>query len=182
MLPSSAAAIVTELGTAMLRRIGMRMFVIVAMLVAVAGCGTGSAYFSGPSGVCSSLHPDTVTARRAVALPRPGLPPIDVADHSAMDARAVLADFCVIEAHHETLSGAWSCPADFGLSYVGAFVESDRTLATYNWAASGCQRLTLNIRRGPSASTYLVAAASSAAPHMEADFRRVLHDADVVPP
>ena len=85
-------------------------------------------------------------------------------------------DFCNAVAHPDLAVGVFHCPADFGTDYIGVFYDSDRVLATYTYAASGCQRVGITV--GKTTRTTMVAGrAASAAPHLAADFAAALKSA-----
>jgi hypothetical protein len=86
--------------------------------------------------------------------------------------RALFGDFCAAIAHAETPS-LISCPADFGTTYAGTFLDGRRVLATFVYAVTGCQRITLTAS-GQTRGTLLIGRAAAAAPHIRADMAAVL--------
>jgi hypothetical protein len=139
----------------------------------VAACAGGPS-FTGSVGACAPIQPDTITIHRTVSFRQDGFAPLDVSNRDAVTAKTVLSDFCAAEDHHEDLNGEWSCPADLGLRYSGAFISRGRTVATYDWHASGCQRLTLRIAHRRAASTWLVKASATAAGTLGLDFQHAI--------
>jgi hypothetical protein len=157
------------------RRSALLALAVLSVGVLTSGCGASvKAAPDGRWSACAAVRtPTAVTVRRhPIRFQQPPFEP--VALHSTPQlARRLFDDFCVTEAHQEHPTGTFNCPEAFGLRYTGSFLAAGRTVATFDWEASGCQELALNIG-GHHASTELVAAAATAAPHIDGDFRRVL--------
>jgi len=117
-----------------------------------------------------------VQVRRIARLREPEpWPALRVRRHDATAARRLFQDMCVIEAHRTSLpSGPINCPADWGVSYDGAFYAGGQRVAAFSYAPSGCASLLL-ITGGHRESTAFSGAALRAEPRsFSADFARVL--------
>jgi hypothetical protein len=60
------------------------------------------------------------------------------------------------------------CPADIGTEYLGTFYDGSRVLATFSYAASGCERVSVT-SAGKTLSTMVYGRAAAAAPHLATD-------------
>ncbi|HEV2536978.1 MAG TPA: hypothetical protein VGU21_05655 [Streptosporangiaceae bacterium] len=87
--------------------------------------------------------------------------------------RALYSQLCAAITHPATIKGTVRCPAGLGISYVGTFYDGSRALATFVYAASGCQTASLTAA-GQTKITMLVGSASAAAPKLQADLAKVL--------
>jgi hypothetical protein len=93
--------------------------------------------------------------------------------HNAKLVRALFGDFCAAISHAPTPPPIISCPADFGTTYVGTFLDGRRALATFIYAVTGCQRISITAS-GHTRATLLIGSAAAAAPHLKADMAAVL--------
>lgn len=94
--------------------------------------------------------------------------------HNATLVRALFGQLCAAVSHPATAKGATlHCPANFGISYLGTFYDGSRTLAKFDYGASGCQLVSLTVG-GKTRTTMVVGAASAAAPKLRADLAAVL--------
>jgi hypothetical protein len=91
----------------------------------------------------------------------------------ATTVQALFGDFCAALAHADIPPPPIDCPADFGVSYAGAFYDGQRTLATFVYTPTGCQRVSVTAR-GKTRGTFLIGKAAAAAPHLKADMAAVL--------
>jgi hypothetical protein len=94
--------------------------------------------------------------------------------HNATLVRALFRQLCAAVSHPATAKGATlHCPANFGIAYLGTFYDGSRTLAKFNYGATGCQLVSLTVD-GKTRTTMVVGAASAAAPKLRADLAAVL--------
>ena len=94
--------------------------------------------------------------------------------HNATLVRALFRQLCAAVSHPSAAKGATlHCPADFGIVYLGTFYDGSRTLATFDYGASGCQLVSLTVG-GKTRTTMVVGTASAAAPKLRADLAAVL--------
>ena len=94
--------------------------------------------------------------------------------HNATLVRALFRQLCAAVSHPARAKGATlHCPANFGIAYLGTFYDGSRTLAKFNYGASGCQLVSLTVG-GKTRTTMVVGAASAAAPTLRADLAAVL--------
>jgi hypothetical protein len=100
--------------------------------------------------------------------------------------RALFGDLCAVVAHRETSTLRLNCPDEIGLSYSGTFYDFTRKLATFTFAASGCETVTVtSASSGAKPQTTVVTGTiAAAAPHLHADLDHVLGltDAEVFQP
>jgi hypothetical protein len=169
------------------------------LCAALAGCGTAVATSppsstspttapaaSGASGAllasavtprtgCASVNQATsATVTRSLLLAEPANgSKRTVTQRRATLVRALFGDFCAAIAHADIPQPVIRCPAGFGVSYFGKFYDRQRILATFNYSATGCPRLSLTVS-GKTRSTLLAGKAAAAAPHLKADLAAVL--------
>lgn len=155
---------------------------------ALAGCGT-TVVATGASGNttntgtgstatgCSSVSLATkVTVIRSMHLIEPQR--AKDSEHTQTNkakVQTLFRDFCQAIAHKETKSSVLHCPDQIGLSYGGAFYDGSRLLASYSYAASGCQRVSVTAPGGKPQSVVVWGTAAAAAPHLGADLAKVLN-------
>jgi hypothetical protein len=130
------------------------------------------------AGACASADEATkVTALRAMHLVEPArISSLEATQTNPGIVRALFRDFCQVIGHKDTASGTVTCPNDIGLSYSGTFYAGTRPVATYTYAASGCEMVTVT-GAGKSAraqSAMVIGTAAAAAPHLHADMARAL--------
>jgi hypothetical protein len=87
--------------------------------------------------------------------------------------RALYSQLCAAITHPAKLKGTVRCPANLGISYAGTFYDGSRALATFVYAASGCQTASLTAA-GQTKITMMVGSASAAAPKLRTDLAKVL--------
>jgi len=152
---------------------------IVVFAVAVAAVGGCSSAHVQPDGAwtgCGSVTRATAVQihRSMPKLAEPPWPSLSVTQRRAAVARSLYYDFCVVAGHPAQLTGTVSCPADSGLLYRGIFYAGDRRLASFRYAASGCQTLTLSAGSAR-ASTVIFGQAAAAMPRTwNADLAKAL--------
>ena len=56
---------------------------------------------------------------------------LSMTQHNAALVRALFSQFCNAVGHAATATGTVHCPADFGISYSGAFYDGSRALAKF---------------------------------------------------
>jgi hypothetical protein len=167
----------------------IRGLAVAGMLtVAVAGCGTevvGATSGTGTTGTttsasstttgCSSVNLATkVTIIRAMHLIEPAhIAALADTQTNPSEVRALFRDFCAVVTHPDTSSKTLFCPNDIGLAYGGTFYDGGRVLATYTYAVSGCQVVTVNAS-GKHQSAVVRGTAAAAAPNLETDLAKVL--------
>ena len=83
------------------------------------------------------------------------------------------SQLCAAITHPAKLKGTVRCPANLGISYAGTFYDGRAALATFVYAASGCQVASLTAA-GKTKATMMVGSASAAAPRLQADLAKVL--------
>jgi uncharacterized protein YceK len=167
----------------------IRGLAVAGMLtVAVAGCGTevaGAASGTGTAGTttsatstatgCSGVNLATkVTVIRAMHLVEPTrVSALTDTQTNAAEVRTLFRDFCAVVTHPDNSKTPLFCPNDIGLAYGGTFYDGSRTLATYTYAVSGCQVVTVN-SPGKKQSAVVRGTAAAAAPNLENDLAKVL--------
>jgi hypothetical protein len=87
--------------------------------------------------------------------------------------RALYRQLCAAITHPAKIKGTVRCPANLGISYAGTFYDGSQALATFVYAASGCQTASLTAA-GKTKITMMVGSASAAAPKLQADLAKVL--------
>ncbi len=166
------------------------------LCAALAGCGSvvASAPSSAPSSAgaaapaatttapapvpqvgCASVNQATaVSIRRLMRLMAPvGTNPISAATyHQAAQVRALFGQLCAAVTHPAPTQ-VMHCPADFGTEYVGTFYDGSRVLATFTYASSGCERVSVTAA-GRTLATMVYGRAAAAAPHLAVDLGVIL--------
>jgi hypothetical protein len=160
----------------------IRGLVVAGVLcAALAGCGSVVAS-NQPGGVatgvpaaasqvgCASVdQATTATIHRGMGLVEPANSSAStVTQRKAAVVRALFGDLCNAVTHPYTSKQVIRCPADFGASYLGTFYDGTRVLATFTYAASGCQRVTITAA-GKTQGTMMYGRAAAAAPHLVSD-------------
>ena len=152
------------------------------LFAALAGCGSvvapsgaaaapaASTTTPAPQVGCASVNQATaVSIRRSLRLMAPvGTNPISSTTyHQAAQVRALFGQLCAAVTHPAPAQ-MMHCPADFGTDYVGTFYDGSRVLATFTYAASGCERVSVTAA-GKTLSTMVTGRAAAAAPHLAID-------------
>ena len=145
------------------------------LVAALAGCGSVVASAPSQAGPapragCASVNQATaVSIRRMMHLMAPvGTNPISPATYRQVaQVRALFGQLCAAVTHPAPAQ-VMHCPADFGTEYVGTFYDGSRVLATFTYASSGCERVTVTAA-GKTLGTMVYGRAAAAAPHLSAD-------------
>jgi hypothetical protein len=142
---------------------------------AAAASSAGAAAASAPQVGCASVNQATaVSIRRLMRLMAPvGTNPISSATyHQAVQVRALFGQLCAAVTHPAPAQ-TMHCPADFGTEYLGTFYDGSRVLATFTYASSGCERVSVTAA-GTTLATVVYGRAAAAAPHLAADLDVIL--------
>ena len=146
------------------------------LLAALAGCGSAvassgaAAAPAAPQVGCASVNQATaVSIRREMHLMAPvGTNPISSTTfRQAAQVQALFGQLCAAVTHPAPRQ-LRDCPADFGTSYVGTFYDGSRVLATFTYAASGCERVSVTAA-GKTLATMVYGRAAAAAPQLATD-------------
>jgi hypothetical protein len=150
------------------------------LFAALAGCGSvvassgaaaaPAATTTAPQVGCASVNEATaVSIRRSMHLMAPvGTNPISSPTyHQTAQVRALFGQLCAAVTHPAPTQ-MMHCPADIGTDYVGTFYDGSRVLATFTYAASGCERVSVTAA-GKTLSTMVYGRAAAAAPHLASD-------------
>jgi hypothetical protein len=130
-----------------------------------------AAAVAAPAVGCASVNQATsVTIRHLPHLMTPvntkeKLP--SITSRHAAQVRALFGQMCAAVTH-PAAPGVMHCPADIGTEYLGTFYDGSRVLATFVYAASGCERLSVTAA-GRTLSTTVDGRAAAAAPHLLTD-------------
>jgi hypothetical protein len=163
----------------------LRGSVVAGLLcAAVAGCGSTvattpasvqAARTTAPAVGCASVNQATmVTIRRTMDVVEPTRAgAVATTQRKTAVARALFSDLCKVVDHPYTAKGPMHCPIAFGLAYTGTFYDGKRLLATFTYAASGCQNVRVSAA-GQSKYSLVMGSAASAAPHLETDLAAAL--------
>jgi hypothetical protein len=160
------------------------------LCAAVAGCGTvnattaasgqaavsaaASASSSSAGGCASVSQATSVTIHRSTAVIQPArVGSFTMTQRKPALVRALFSDFCKLVAHPYRGNHPMDCPASLGISYSGTFFDGQRKLATFDYAASGCQNVRV-AEAGKSTFTLVFGSTAAAAPHLENDMAAVL--------
>lgn len=163
------------------------MLGIVLAFAALAGCGSevaSSGAAGGPSATattppqvgCASVNQATaVSIRREMRLEPPpvGTNRVSTATyHEATQVRALFGQLCAAVTHSaRTL--LMHCPADMGTEFFGTFYDGSRVLATFTFAAMGCERVSVTAA-GKTLATMVYGPAAAAAPHLATDLAAIM--------
>ena len=147
---------------------------------ALAGCGSvvasagaaaapAAAATATPAVGCASVNQATaVSIRREMRLMAPvGTNPISATYHQAAQVRALFGQLCAAVTHPAPTQ-MLHCPADIGTDFIGTFYDGSRVLATFTYAASGCERVSVTAA-GKTLATMVYGPAAVAAPHLATD-------------
>ena len=153
------------------------------LFAAVSGCGSvvASDSASGPAAAgatataapqvgCASVNQATaVSIRHLLHLMTPvdTKPQPSTTYRQAAEVRALFGQLCAAVTHpapHQLMH----CPADIGTEFLGTFYDGSRVLATFAYAASGCERVSVTAA-GKTLSTGVYGRAAAAAPHLARD-------------
>jgi hypothetical protein len=154
------------------------------LFAAVSGCGSVVASDSAsaaatataaPQVGCASVNQATaVSIRHLLHLMTPvdTKPQPSTTYRQAAQVRALFGQLCAAVTHpapHQLMH----CPADIGTEYLGTFYDGSRVLATFAYAASGCELVSVTAA-GKTLSTGVYGRAAAAAPHLATDLAVIL--------
>jgi hypothetical protein len=154
------------------------------LVAALAGCGSvvaSSGAAAAPAATttaavgCASVNQATaVSIRREMHLMAPvGTNPISSTSYrQAPQVQALFGQLCAAVTHPAPAQ-LMHCPADFGTTYIGTFYDGSRVLATFTYAASGCQRVSVTAA-GKTLATMVYGRAAAAAPQLSADLDAIV--------
>jgi hypothetical protein len=155
------------------------------VVAALAGCGSavvssGAAAAAAPTAAgaalvgCASVNQATaVGIRREMRLMAPvGTNPISAAYHPAAQVRDLFGQLCAAVTHPAP-AGMMHCPAEGGTDFIGTFYDGSRVLATFTYAASGCERVSVTAA-GKTLATMVYGRAAAAAPRLAADLAAIV--------
>jgi len=150
------------------------------LVAALAGCGSvvasdpaaaPAATTTAPPAVgCASVNQATAVSIRRVMHPMApvGTNPVSATTYRQVaQVRALFGQLCAAVTHPAPTQ-LMHCPADFGTEYVGTFYDGSRVLATFIYASSGCERVSVTAA-GKTLTTMLYGRAAAAAPHLATD-------------
>jgi hypothetical protein len=165
------------------------------LFAAVSGCGSvaasdsASAPASGSASVaaaaaavtapavgCASVNQATVVSIRHLphlmtpVNTKAKLP--SITSRHAAQVRALFGQMCAAVTHPAP-NRLMHCPADIGSEYLGTFYDGSRVLATFAYAASGCERVSVTAA-GKTLSTTVDGRAAAAAPHLATDLYAIV--------
>ena len=149
--------------------------VVASSGAAAAHAATTTAASPVPQTGCAGVNQATaVSIRREMHLMAPvGTNPISstIYRHAAQ-VRALFGQLCAAVTHPAPTQ-LMHCPADVGTSYVGTFYDGSRVLATFIYATSGCERVSVTAA-GKTLATMVYGRAAAAAPHLAADLDAIV--------
>jgi len=149
------------------------------LCAALAGCGSvvassgaAAAPASGAPAVgCASVSQATaVNIRRSMThLMAPvGTNPVSTSTYRhPAQVRALFGQLCAAVTHPAPPE-VMHCPADIGSEFIGTFYDGSRVLATFTYAASGCERVSVSAD-GKTLATQVYGRAAAAAPDLATD-------------
>jgi hypothetical protein len=151
----------------------------------LAGCGSevaSSGAAGGPLATsttsrqvgCAAVNQATaVSIRRELRPEQPaGTNPVGTTDHEAAQVRALFGQLCAAVTH-PARTMLMHCPVDMGTEFFGTFYDGSRVLATFTFAAMGCERVSVTAA-GKTLATMVYGPAAAAAPHLATDLAAVL--------
>lgn len=163
-----------------------RKHAAIALTVLCAGCASPAALGAstsastgggapGAAACAGSGQATKATVLRAMhLLPATPIAQLEHTDTDRAQVQALFADLCAVVTHPAP-SAAYNCPDDVGIGWAGTFYDGGQVLATFSYAISGCQRITLTTGRSGTTLVSIVAgSAAQAAPALEPDFARVV--------
>jgi len=146
------------------------------LFAALAGCGSVAAS-SGTSPAAAAAAPQVgcaVGIRREMRLMAPvGTNPVAGTTYrQAAQVRALFGQLCAAVTHPAPTQ-MMHCPADIGTDYIGTFYDGSRVLATFTYAASGCERVSVTAA-GKTLATMVYGRAAAAAPQLATDLAAIM--------
>jgi hypothetical protein len=150
-------------------------------VAALAGCGSEVAAPGAAGGPlttattppqvgCASVNQATaVSIRRELRLePQARTNPVSTTTyHEVTQVRALFGQLCAAVTH-PARTMLMHCPADIGTEFSGTFYDGSRVLATFTFAAMGCERVSVTAA-GKTLATMMYGPAAAAAPHLVTD-------------
>ena len=123
---------------------------------------------------CASVNQATaVSIRREMRLMAPvGTNPISATYHQTAQVRALFGQLCAAVTHPAPTQ-MLHCPADIGTDFIGTFYDGSRVLATFTYAASGCERVSVTAA-GKTLATMVYGRAAAAAPQLATDLAAIV--------
>ena len=153
------------------------------LFAAVSGCGSvvASDSASAPAAAaatataapqvgCASVNQATAVSIRHLLhlmVPVDTKPQAGTTYRQTAQVRALFGQLCAAVTHPAP-NRLMHCPADIGTEYLGTFYDGSRVLATFSYAASGCERVSVTAA-GKTLSTMVYGRAAAAAPHLATD-------------
>ena len=153
------------------------------LFAAVSGCGSvvASDSASAPAAAaatataapqvgCASVNQVTAVSIRhllRLMVPVDTKPQAGTTYRQTAQVRALFGQLCAAVTHPAP-NRLMHCPADIGTEYLGTFYDGSRILATFSYAASGCERVSVTAA-GKTLSTMVYGRAAAAAPHLATD-------------
>jgi hypothetical protein len=153
------------------------------LFAAVSGCGSvvasdsasapaaaAAAAAAAPQVGCASVNQATAVSIRHLLhlmVPVDTKPQASTTYRQAGQVRALFGQLCAAVTHPAP-NRLMHCPADIGTEYIGTFYDGSRVLATFAYAASGCERVSVTAA-GKTLSTSVTGRAAAAAPHLATD-------------
>ena len=118
---------------------------------------------------CASVNQATaVSIQQTMRAVDPTTPrTVGTAYRQSPEVRALFGQLCAAVTHPAAAT-LMHCPLDIGTTYYGTFYDGSRSLATFSYAASGCERVSVTAA-GKTMDTMVVGQAAAAAPHLSAD-------------
>ncbi len=134
-----------------------------------AGAAGATATASSQVGCASVNQATAVSIRRLMHLMVPvGTNPLTSTTYrQAAQVQALFGQLCAAVTHPAPAQ-MMHCPADIGTEFNGTFYDGSRVLATFNYAASGCERVSVTAA-GKTLTTMVYGRAAAAAPHLATD-------------
>jgi hypothetical protein len=155
------------------------------LFAALAGCGSvvassgaaavpAAAATATPLVGCASVNQATaVSIRREMRLMAPvGTNPISATYRQAARVRALFGQLCAAVTHPAP-DQLMHCPADIGTAFIGTFYDGSRVLATFTYATSGCERVSVTAA-GKTLATVVYGPAAAAAPQLATDLAAIV--------
>ena len=152
---------------------------------ALAGCGSEVASSGAAGGPlttattspqvgCASVNQATAVSIREMRLEPPpaGTNPASTTYHEAAQVRALFGQLCAAVTH-PARTMLMHCPADRGTEFFGTFYDGTRVLATFTFAAMGCERVSVTAA-GHTLATMVYGPAAAAAPHLATDLVAIM--------
>jgi hypothetical protein len=163
------------------------MLGIVLAFATLAGCGSEVASSGAAGGPlttattppqvgCASVSQATaVSIRREMRLEPPPAGANRVSTttyHGATQVQALFGQLCAAVTH-PARTMLMHCPVDIGTEFFGTFYDGSRVLATFTFAAMGCERVSVTAA-GKTQATMVYGPAAAAAPDLATDLAAIV--------